>query len=235
MTSDVLEALSDHPLFGIVPRTDLPAVLDDPATRTFAAGEALFRQGEPARRLYLIVRGAVELVVERPGQVPEMLARLSAGEAVGADAILPGCRHAATARAAAPTLAVVVDGARLTTHFEAHFDQAIAIIGEMAGSLRGQIKEITELKLQSTTERLAGYLLELAGEARGRAAVRLPFEKRMLADRLGMEPATLSRAFAKLREWGVETGRGDRVDIADVAVLRRVAAATDMLGDGGMP
>ncbi|MBX9634836.1 MAG: helix-turn-helix domain-containing protein, partial [Magnetospirillum sp.] len=108
------------------------------------------------------------------------------------------------------------------------------MIATMAGSLRGQIKEITELKLQSTTERLASYLATLAGDVTGHAVVRLPFEKRLLAERLGMEPATLSRAFAKLREVGVETGRGDRVEIADVAELRRMGESLDMATDGGM-
>ena len=97
--------------------------------------------------------------------------------------------------------------------------------------MRGQIKEITELKLQSTTERLASYLVELAGAAHGRAVLRLPCEKRLLAERLGMEPATLSRAFAKLRDLGVETGRGDRVEVADMEVLRQLAEAMAMGGE----
>ena len=50
---------------------------------------------------------------------------------------------------------------------------------------------------------------------------------------LGMEPATLSRAFAKLRELGVETGRGDRVEIADVDALRDLAESLDTGSEGG--
>lgn len=233
MIADALDAMKTHPLFETIPVTDLPVVLDDPATGVYAEGEILFRQNEEAQRLYLILQGMVELVIERPGHPPEVLARLSDGETVGADAIMPGGRHAASARVVEPTLAVQVRGERLTTYLDANFDQAIAMIALMAGSLRGQIKEITELKLQSTTERLASYLAQLAGDATGHAVVRLPFEKRLLADRLGMEPATLSRAFAKLREWGVETGRGDRVEIADVAALRSLAETIDWTSDGG--
>lgn len=235
MNSDALDSLRTHPLFSALTPEHLATVMDDPETAVFAEGETLFRQGDDARRLYVIMRGVVELVIEPPGQAPEVLARLAEGETVGADALLPGGRHAATARVAEPTLATVVAAHRLTDHLDANFDQALIMIAEMAGSLRGQIKEITELKLQSTTERLASYLAALAGDCSGRVVVRLPFEKRLLADRLGMEPATLSRAFAKLREMGVETGRGDRVDIADVGTLRQMAEAFDTSGDGGMP
>lgn len=233
MNSDTLDSLRTHPLFGALTPDDLAAVLDCPETAVFAEGETLFRQGDEARRLYLIMQGMVELVIEPPGQAPEVLARLAEGETVGADALLPGGRHAATARVAEPTLAAVIAAPRLATHLDQHFDLALAMIAEMAGSLRGQIKEITELKLQSTTERLASYLVALAGDACGRTVVRLPFEKRLLADRLGMEPATLSRAFAKLRDLGVETGRGDRVDIANMDVLRQMAEALDTSSDGG--
>lgn len=235
MSSDALDALRTHPLFGALSPADLVAVQDAPATAVFAEGEVLFSQGDAARRLYFIMRGLVELVLERPGQPPQVLARLADGETVGADALLPDGRHAATARVAEPTLAAVVDAPRLTTHLDGNFDLALAMIADMAGSLRGQIREITELKLQSTTERLASYLVVLAGDASGRTVVRLPFEKRLLADRLGMEPATLSRAFAKLRELGVETGRGDRVEIADIDALREMAEALDTTLDGGAP
>lgn len=235
MSSEALDALHTHPLFGALPAADLAAILDEAETLVFAEGENLFCQGEEARRLFVIMQGMVELVIQPPGQGPAVLARLTEGETVGADALMPGGRHAATARVAEPTLAAVVSGDRLTQHLDGNFDLALTMLAEMAGSLRGQIKEITELKLQSTTERLASYLAVLAGDAEGRAVVRLPCEKRLLADRLGMEPATLSRAFAKLRDLGVETGRGDRVEIADVDALRALAESLDTQSEGGLP
>jgi CRP-like cAMP-binding protein len=235
MSSEALDALRTHPLFGALSAADLAAVVDDPETMVFAEGETLFRQDEDARRLFVILQGMVELVIQPPGQGPAVLARLAEGETVGADALMPGGRHAATARVAEPTLAVIVAGDRLMRRLDGNFDLTLAMLAEMAGSLRGQVKEITELKLQSTTERLASYLAALAGDAEGRTMVRLPCEKRLLADRLGMEPATLSRAFAKLRDLGVETGRGDRVDIADVDALRTLAESLDTQSDGGLP
>jgi len=226
MSSDALGALKTHPLFEAV-------MACRPDTVELAKGETLFRQNDEAQRLYLIMRGMIEVVMERPGHPAEVLARLGEGEAVGSDALIPAGRHAFTARAMEPTSVMVVKGAALIAYLDANFDQAINMVAEMAGSLRGQIREITELKLQSTTERLAGYLAGLAADSSGPAVVRLPCEKRQLADRLGMEPATLSRAFAKLREFGVETGRGDRVEISDVAELRRMGESLDLAFDMG--
>ncbi|MBR9971627.1 Crp/Fnr family transcriptional regulator [Magnetospirillum sp. J10] len=234
--TDALAILRRHPVFGTLPEDDLPALLDQPPWRSFAAGECLFCQNDPATRLYVVIDGQVELAVRRPDCAPEVLSHLSSGAALGVDALIPGTQHIATAQAATQCRAAIVDGAKLVAYLDGHFDLTLAMIAEMAGSLHGLVKEITELKLQSTTERLASYLAGLAAghSADNRVEVRLPFEKRLLAERLGMEPATLSRAFAKLREIGVESGRGDRVAIADLAELRRLGEALEMLADGEM-
>lgn len=234
MSSEALAAIRRNPLFSVIPPGHLPAILECGDPVELAEGEMLFRQGDDARRLYVLLSGAVELVVERPGHPPEVLARLGPDETVGADALTPGGRHAATARVIEAATAAKIDAAGLIAYLDGNFDLTLASIAMMAGSLRGLIKEITELKLQSTTERLASYLAELSGMEEGRAVVHLPFEKRLLADRLGMEPATLSRAFGKLRELGVETGRGDKVVIGDVAVLRELGEAVELLHEGGL-
>ncbi|CAA7624249.1 helix-turn-helix domain-containing protein [Magnetospirillum sp. UT-4] len=226
MTSEALAILRRHPLFEAIPTADMPLLLDNAAAMSAPRGTLLFRQGDPAERLFVIGGGLVELVyAPTAATTPEVRAVLGAGETAGADALKPGARHTTTARVVEPLRAACVSADRLAAYLDDKFDLALSLIGIMAGSLRGQVREITELKLQSTTERLAGYLLQLAGGCQGRSVVHLPFEKRLLAERLGMEPATLSRAFAKLRDFGVETGRGDRVEIAELAHLQVMVEA----------
>jgi CRP-like cAMP-binding protein len=233
MSSDTLAILNHHPLFEAMAAESLPCVLDQPELVTLPEGMALFRQGDLADRMYVLADGMVELYVERPGMPTEILARLGSGECVGANALMPGGTHAAGARVVQTARAALISGVKMLALLHDDFDLTLSLIAVMAGSLRGQVKEITELKLQSTSERLASYLVALAGAGAGRTIVRLPFEKRLLADRLGMEPATLSRAFAKLRDVGVETGRGDRVEIADLSILREMSEALETMMDGG--
>ncbi|CAA7611360.1 cAMP-binding proteins-catabolite gene activator and regulatory subunit of cAMP-dependent protein [Magnetospirillum sp. LM-5] len=233
MNSDTLAVLTEHPLFEAMTPESLATVLDSPDTIDLMEGQVLFRQGDHADRIYVLDSGAVELLAERNDLPDEVLARLGPGEFVGANALMPDSRHAAAARVVQAGRAVVISGPALHRLLDGDFALTLQLIAVMAGSLRGQIREITELKLQSTTERLASYLVTLAGDGDGRAIVRLPFEKRLLADRLGMEPATLSRAFARLREFGVETGRGDRVEIANLHQLRAVGDSLESLIEGG--
>ncbi len=70
-------------------------------------------------------------------------------------------------------------------------------------------QEIYALKLRTSAQRLAGYLLGLVkDEELSSARFVLPFEKRLLAARIGCSQENLSRAFAALRQIGVETQRG---------------------------
>jgi CRP-like cAMP-binding protein len=105
------------------------------------------------------------------------------------------------------------------------------VLGLLAGAssgLRGLIQEITELKLLSTTRRLANYLAGLAGDRTGAVRLVLPCEKHVLAERLGMQPESLSRAFAKLRAQGVTVGRNDALLVRVVDLLRRYACSSDL-------
>ncbi|BAE50201.1 Crp/Fnr family transcriptional regulator [Paramagnetospirillum magneticum] len=216
MQSDTLSVLRRSRLFSAVSAADAAALLEDHRILELADGAVVFAEDSLAEFLFLVLDG--EIAIDPCATSPQL--RLCAGDTAGEEAVLTGTPHGATARASGPVTLLALPAGTLMAYLETHFEVAIAMISAMAGHLREQVREITELKMQSTAERLASYLLALAGEATGRAVVRLPFEKRHLADHLGMDPATLSRAFAKLRDKGVVASRTDKVEIADVAELR---------------
>lgn len=220
MNSGAVSALKKNPLFAALPLSEINSLLDGHDVRQFAEGAELFREADTAEQLFLILEGEVVLLPSATGGLAQPMVQLAAGDAAGEEAVLSGMPYCATARAVAPTTVIAISARTLMTYLEAHFDVAITMISNMAAHLRDQVREITELKMQSTSERLASFLLTLAGSATGHTVVRLPYEKRLLADHLGMDPATLSRAFAKLRDKGVVASRTDKVEIADVGRLR---------------
>jgi CRP/FNR family transcriptional activator FtrB len=86
-------------------------------------------------------------------------------------------------------------------------------------------RTVLDLKLRSAVQRLADYLLGQLGDRDAHPArFVLPFEKRLLAARLGCTQENLSRAFAALRRVGVHT-QGAVVVISDVAALRDLVQA----------
>jgi len=110
---------------------------------------------------------------------------------------------------------------------------AVSVIGELAGCYRAVVRHAKGLKLRTSRERIASYLLRqsrLAGEV---ASYILPVEKRLLASYLGMTPENLSRALKTLEADGVKID-GTRVIITDRARLTALARP-DQLIDGPDP
>ena len=102
-------------------------------------------------------------------------------------------------------------------------DIALKMMASMSRHLRQLVQQIELLTNKSSTERVAAFLLKLCAQDSGPATILLPLDKALIAGRLGMQPETLSRSFAKLRTLGVIT-RGGEISIPDVAALRHLRA-----------
>ena len=89
--------------------------------------------------------------------------------------------------------------------------------------LRQLVDEIEQLKAKSAPQRIASFFLKQTVSTSGPARIALPYEKALIASRLGMKPESFSRALGKLAELGVVVAR-ESVSISDVA---RLAAFVD--------
>ncbi len=216
-----LAALRRCPLFADLDARALEALAAEAVHLRAAPGKPLFQAGEPAVALMVIVEGRVELSLADAQGEARTLDLLGAGECLGEDCLVEGSPHGVTARAVVPTTVLRFDAERLLDCLGQRFDVVLGLLAGMSARLRTLVQEITLLKMSNTTERLGAYLLSLAGGgAEGGVTVRLPLDKAALAVKLGMQPESLSRAFARLREHGVATVAGDQIAIADVDLLR---------------
>ena len=210
------------PIFSGLDKTRIRRLLDQAVVRSFGRNAVLFLQDEPATRFYVILDGWVRLYRQTAEGQESTIAVYARGDSFAEAAILQG--------GVFPVTAVVVDDARLLVieaepflrHLQADPQLCLNMMASMSTHLRRLVQQVEQLTLRSSTERLGDFLLRLApaGEHRG-AVVRLPWDKAMIAARLGMQPETLSRALARLRPLGIET-KGSRVAIRDLEALRRI-------------
>jgi len=107
---------------------------------------------------------------------------------------------------------------------------ARAIVTELAQCYRTVVKTTKDLKLRSSLERLANYLLRMQQNNDGTHSFELAVEKRRLASFLGMTPENLSRAFKGLQPYGLVVS-GNRVEITDQAELERFARSSPLIDD----
>ena len=92
------------------------------------------------------------------------------------------------------------------------------------------VKELKNQKRRSSLERLAAWLVRSAAENGGALRFDLPFDKKVLASRLGMAPEVLSRTFATLKAYGLQVD-GPHIVISDMESLTRLAAPDHLMDD----
>ena len=64
--------------------------------------------------------------------------------------------------------------------------------------LHSLVSQLEQRKAQTGAQRVAEFILEFCEVEKGGCVVTLPYDKVLIAGRLGMKPESLSRAFAKL-------------------------------------
>lgn len=200
-------------------------IVGDRAPRAFAKGQVLFLQGDRVDGLHLVVSGWVKLYRATEDGVDTVVAIHGPGQSFGEAAALLGAPAHAGAEAATEARVLTIDIERVRARLTADPDIAFRMLASASMHLRVMVEELERLKSLPATRRIAGFLIDLAGDARGPVELEFPYEKTLIAGRLGMTPESFSRALATLRQRGVTVTR-DAVEIASLARLENFARET---------
>ena len=100
-TGNWMERLLSTPLFEFIPPTNIQALFKRFKTRQVTSGEIIIKQGDPGDFFYMIKTGAVSVHVEMNGKVNQV-AKLTAGQSFGQDALVSDLPRNATVMATAP-------------------------------------------------------------------------------------------------------------------------------------
>lgn len=195
--------------------------------RSFETGTRLYQQGDLNVPFCILVSGQMSFFRTAPDGTVTVVDVVRPSGYTGLQAVLTQMPVLTGVEAVAPSRAILIDGAVLRTLVREEPSLASALLVAEAMDFRSLVLQVCDLKLRTTAQRLGYYLLDLAPDKTSQSAtLRLPFDKRLLAARLGCRQENLSRAFATLREQGVET-RGARVVLHDIPRLRDYSVAFD--------
>lgn len=226
MTPDLATAVTSSVLLGHLPKDALDRMLEFSIRREFSHGEIIFLQGEPASAIFLILRGTVKLFRISPGGAEAVVSIFGRSRSFGEAAALRDETYPVSAEAIADTELLQIDGKRLRRQILDDPNLGLSLLAASYVHLHGLVEQVERLKARSGVQRLAEFLVELAGadEADGGAVtLTLPYNKTLIAGELGLQPESLSRAFAKLRESGVQI-EGNLARIDDLDRLRDLSS-----------
>ncbi|GAK33618.1 transcriptional activator FtrB [alpha proteobacterium Q-1] len=197
--------------------------------QNFPAQIELITEGEPSDFLHIILSGSVDLFSCWNGRDSSLAVVRPISTFILA-ATIRDAPYLMSARTLEKSRIVLLPSQDVRAIFELDSDFARAIVTELAQCYRAVIKTQKDLKLRTSLERLANYLLRMQKRSGGGATFELDFEKRLLASVLGMTPENLSRAFKGLQPYGV-TVNGTLISIHNQADIERFAKPNPLIDD----
>ncbi len=189
----------------------------------------LIEEGDPSDFLHIVLSGSVELFSNWNRRETSMSTVRPVSTFILA-ATIKDAPYLMSARTLEKSRIALIPSqdVRAVFDIDAHF--ARAVVTELAQCYRSVVKNTKNLKLRTSLERLANYLLRQQKRANGKAEFGLLIEKRRLASKLGMTPENLSRAFKSLQSYGVKVN-GNHVTISDQRDLENFANPSPLIDD----
>lgn len=193
--------------------------------RSFQEGGQIFLQGEPATYFFIVLEGWVKVFRLTPAGGEAVLAVFTQGQSFAEAAAFTDGRFPASAEAVTPVRLMSFQSGSLRRLMAENPEIGLSMLASTSVHLHLLVQQIEQLKARTGAQRVAEFLLSLTdaqGERPNPLRINLPYDKTLIAGRLGMQPESLSRAFAKLRPLGVAIEHSVAI-ISDPVQLRHFA------------
>lgn len=205
-------------LFRAISDADLHILINNSVPVEYSGKTILYQQGDKATHYYVVLDGIVKLfrlnyegeetvihIFGRGDTFAECTMFFDAIYPVNAEIVV----RARLLRMETSVMRRVVNDRPNIAH---------ALLDSVSCHMDELMDKTEQMKVHTATQRVAKFLLGLTDARSGSVEFELPYEKVLIANSLGMQPASLSRALARLRSLNVSTDN-ERVIIGDVAQL----------------
>ena len=194
-------------------------LLGNASSRAYARGETIFLQGEPAEQVFIVLEGWVKLFRLTPNGTEAVVGVFTQGHSFAEAAVFSGVPYPVAAEAVTDCQLLAIPARTILSRMRARPELCLSVLASSFKHLHGLVSQIEQLKAHTGAQRLAEFLVDLCPVETGACTITLPYDKSLIAGRLGMKPESLSRAFGRLREQGVSVSH-NQAAIRDVESLR---------------
>ena len=196
-------------------RADL---LGNAIVHSVAPGTVLFEQGDVPNFQIIAISGSAHLFGKSTEGREVLIEVVRAPDLVIPAAVLIGSPYLMQARVPEPSRFLLIHSAVFRAAVAAEPALANAVIGSLAQQFRRMVRQIKNLKLRSSTQRVGCYVLALAQRQGTPDRAVLPYEKNLIASELGITRKSFSRALSTLEKSGIRV-KGQTISILDGARL----------------
>jgi CRP/FNR family cyclic AMP-dependent transcriptional regulator len=222
---EIASFLAESELFSKVDPEALRRLAEVTGIRSVAKGQTIFAQGDRGEQMFVLIEGAVRLVMRSPrGKVVELahlLAPAAFGEVVLTD---PGPRTA-TAEAVEGSVLLVLDGSDVFPLLRSDTNAMEALLRSQGAMVRRADRLAADLVFLTPQSRVAGALLDLAESGIGGGE--RPHTRRIsdaeLASIVVARPSQVTRVLRRFERLGYIRRVGQTIELLDPDELRHRA------------
>jgi CRP-like cAMP-binding protein len=183
-------------------------------------GTIIFSRGDPCVGFHLVVYGQVKLAFLATDGSEKVVEIIGPGGSFGEALMFMEKPYILMAQTLADSLLLHVSKTVVFDEIEREPRFARKMLGGMSRRLHELISDIEAYSLQSSTQRIIGYLLRQHDDQEESLVVRLPASKANIASRLNTTPEHFSRLLHDLVDRGLIEVDGRNVRIVDLDRLR---------------
>ncbi|MFC4159025.1 Crp/Fnr family transcriptional regulator [Chitinimonas lacunae] len=213
---DIESLLAHLPLFRNLDEAQLALMAQAAQEVRVAKHGFVFQRGDPAHGLYVVAVGGIKLAIPSVSGQEKVIEFFSAGQAFGEAVMFLDRPYMVQAQALEDTLLLWIDKHDIYAAIDRDPSFARRMLAGLSLRLHALVQDIETVNLQNASQRVIGFLLK---QPRDGQQVQFPFNKNVIASKLGLTPETLSRLLHQLSSKGYISVDGRDVYIHDAAAL----------------
>ncbi|MBU1220760.1 Crp/Fnr family transcriptional regulator [Myxococcota bacterium] len=212
----IIRHLAVLPIFSFLSREDLLPLSEKATMISWDKNEFIFRNGEQANRLSILVQGNASIFLILPDGTQKIIHLISSPSLMGEAACFLGKPWPAHCQATSEAVTVCIKRDDLLGFVSSYPEIMLKFIG----GLYTRLKDFTHIMethgQKSAVSRLASYIL---GKVDASGLAVLPAKKNQIANFLGLRPESLSRCLNSMISAGAISVSGNDIRVIDSDIL----------------
>jgi CRP-like cAMP-binding protein len=216
--------LAGVPLFKALDAATLARLAAATTRRTLKRGETLFRKGDPATGMYVVVYGEIKLMTITPARGSRLTGIVGPGQSFGEPAMFLERPALVDAQAGGDALLLHLPKQSVFEEIERNPKFARRMIAGLSQRVERLVRELDRQALGTGSERFIAYLLRNCHDRKAPLVVTLPAAKAEIASQLNLTPEHFSRILRELQQAGMLQVHGRSITVPDPNRLPRATA-----------
>lgn len=189
-------------------------LLQNAIQHSVAPGTVLFEQGQIPNFQLVVICGSAHLFGRSSDGREVLIEAVRAPDLIIPAAVVTGAPYLMQARVPEPSRFLLIQASTFREAVASDPVLAQAVIADLARQFRRMVRQIKNLKLRPSIQRVGSYILALSARQDSTDRVQLPYEKNLIASELGITRESFSRALSSLEKRSIRV-EGQMIFICD--------------------